>query len=251
MKSLEEFFAENPRAAIAFSGGADSAYLLYAALKYARSVTAYFVMTPFQPYSELEDALRTARILGARLRVLLLDPLADPDISQNTADRCYFCKRRIFLAIAERAAGEGCTLVLDGTNASDDAGDRPGMRALEELSVLSPLRICGLSKADIRSLSQAAGLPTWDKPSNSCLAARIAHGTELTLPLLSRTEKTERFLAGLGFSNFRVRTDGDAAIIQVTRAQTRLLDENMGLIEDELLKHYSSVGRDPEARHEQ
>lgn len=249
--TLEEFFEEHPCAAIAFSGGVDSAYLLYSASRYAKNACAYFVKTPFQPYFELEDALRLAREIGVKLRVLCLDALGGENVRANPENRCYFCKRRIFGAIADRAAKDGFSVLLDGTNASDDASDRPGMRALAELSVLSPLRLCGLTKADIRALSREAGLFTWDKPSYSCLATRIPHETELSIPLLSRTERAEGFMTRLGFTNFRVRTRGDAALIQITDAQRTLLDEKLAQIESEFSKYYSGVTVDPEARHEQ
>lgn len=249
--TLEEFFEEHPCAAIAFSGGVDSAYLLYSASRYAKNACAYFVKTPFQPYFELEDALRLAREIGVKLRVLCLDALGDENVRANPENRCYFCKRRIFEAIAERAKSDGFELIVDGTNASDDASDRPGMRALAELSVLSPLRLCGLTKADIRALSREAGLFTWDKPSYSCLATRIPHETELSIPLLSRTERAEGFMTRLGFTNFRVRTRGDAALIQITDAQRTLLDEKLAQIVSEFEKYYSGVTVDPEARHEQ
>lgn len=249
--TLEEFFQEHPCAAIAFSGGVDSAYLLYSASRYAENACAYFVKTPFQPYFELEDALRLTREIGVKLRVLCLDALGDENVRSNPENRCYFCKRRIFGAIAERAKGDGFELIVDGTNASDDASDRPGMRALAELNVLSPLRLCGLTKADIRALSREAGLFTWDKPSYSCLATRIPHETELSIPLLSRTERAEGFMTRLGFTNFRVRTRGDAALIQITDAQRTLLDEKLAQIESEFSKYYSGVTVDPEARHEQ
>lgn len=151
--TLTEFFKENKKAAIAFSGGVDSAYLLCAALKSGADVRAYYAKSAFQPQFELDDARRLAETLSADMRVLTLDVLADEAVAANPADRCYHCKRRIFSAIAAAAADDGYTLLLDGTNASDDAGDRPGMRALRELSVRSPLRECGLTKPEIRRLS--------------------------------------------------------------------------------------------------
>ena len=147
---LRDFFAAHPRAALAFSGGVDSAYLLYAALQCGAEVRAYYVASPFQPAFELADAKRLAGELGAELRVLTLDVLACPEVVENSALRCYHCKKRIFSAIADAAAEDGFSVLLDGTNASDEVADRPGMRALRELSVLSPLRLCGLRKTEIR-----------------------------------------------------------------------------------------------------
>ena len=153
--TLSRFFRENPRAALGFSGGVDSAYLLYAALTAGAQVKAYYVKSPFQPRFELEDARRLAEELGADWEVLEGDPLADPQVAENPPNRCYFCKRMIFGRIAEAARRDGFSLLLDGTNASDEAGDRPGMQALSELHVISPLRLCGLTKPQIRELSRA------------------------------------------------------------------------------------------------
>ena len=156
--TMREFFAEHPEAAVAFSGGVDSAWLLHEAVRYARRTAAYFVRTPFQPDFELEDARDTAAQLGAPLRVLDFDILTVPEAAANPPDRCYYCKRALFSRLLEAAGADGFPLVLDGGNASDDAGDRPGMRALRELGVLSPLRLCGLMKAEIRRLAREAGL---------------------------------------------------------------------------------------------
>ena len=178
--TLQEFFAAHPEAALAFSGGADSAYLLWAAVQYGRRVRAYYVQSPFQPAFELADARRLAKGLGADMRVLAVDVLALPEAAGNPPDRCYHCKHALFSAISAAAEADGFSLLIDGTNASDSAGDRPGMRALRELSVRSPLRECGLEKAEIRRLSREAGLFTWDKPAYACLATRIPAGEVIT-----------------------------------------------------------------------
>ncbi len=216
---LEEFFKAHPKAALAFSGGVDSAYLLYAGLRWAADVRPYLIKTAFQPAFELEDARRLARQLGAELTVVELDILSVPAVTANPADRCYFCKRALFTALKDRAAADGYTLLLDGTNASDDAADRPGMRALEELEVRSPLRSCGLTKAEIRRLSREAGLFTWDKPAYACLATRIPTGTALTAGELTRVEQAERAVFALGFTDFRVRVFHGAARLQLPRSQ--------------------------------
>jgi len=131
--TTSQFFADHPEAAVAFSGGVDSAWLLHEAVRHARRTAAYFVKTPFQPDFELDDARDTVRRLGASLTVLALDILAVPAVAANPADRCYHCKRALFSRLLDEAAADGFPLVLDGSNASDDAGDRPGMRALREL----------------------------------------------------------------------------------------------------------------------
>lgn len=249
--TLQEFFTENPRAALAFSGGVDSAYLLCAAIRSGAQVRAYYVKSQFQPEFELEDAERLAAELGADLRVLELDALADGQVAANPPERCYYCKKRIFSAILEAAREDGFSLMLDGTNASDDAGDRPGMRALRELSVRSPLRECGLTKADIRRLSRQEGLFTWNKPAYACLATRVPTGEVITAEKLQRTERAERYLFSMGFTDFRVRLLGDCARIQLPEEQLPLLLNERAAILTELKKYYSAVLLDLEVRSEQ
>ena len=213
--TIAEFFAANPRCAVAFSGGIDSAWLLHEALRYGKKVRAYFVRTPFQPAFELRDAEDTAAALGAELTVLEVDVLAISEVAANPENRCYYCKRALFTALLTRARADGFPLVLDGSNASDDAGDRPGMRALRELGVRSPLRECGITKAQIRAQAKAAGMALWDKPSYACLATRIPTGTPITREDLRRVEEGEGLLMDLGYSDFRLRLRGDHALLQV------------------------------------
>ena len=220
--TLPEFFKTVPRAAIGFSGGADSAYLLYEALQNGADVRPYYVKTPFQPAFELEDARRVASLLGVELTVLEFDVLSVAEAAENAPDRCYHCKRALFRLLGEAAARDGYTLLLDGTNASDEARERPGMRALRELKVRSPLRECGVTKDEIRRRSRAAGLPTWNKPAYACLATRIPAGTPLTAELLGRVERAEDALAALGLFDFRVRVYHGAARIQLRAEQFSL-----------------------------
>ena len=217
--TLEQFFQENPRCALGFSGGVDSAYLLYAGVKAGADIRPYFIKTVFQPAFELADAQKLAQGLGVEVTVLELDALADPRVAANPADRCYYCKQNLFRTLKDRAIADGYPVLLDGTNASDEAGDRPGMRALAELSVRSPLRECGLTKAEIRARSREAGLFTWDKPAYACLATRVPTGTAITREALERVERGEDALFRLGFTDFRVRLLDDAARIQVPAEQ--------------------------------
>lgn len=238
---LKDFFNDNKKAAIAFSGGVDSAYLLYAARSFGAEVRAYYVKSDFQPEFELQDARRLAEELGADMSLLELDVLCESSISSNPQDRCYHCKKKIFTAIKEAALGDGFSLLLDGTNASDDAGDRPGMRAIRELEVRSPLRECGLTKDEIRRLSREAGLFTWDKPAYACLATRIPTGEVITREKLERTERAEAFLTKLGFSDLRVRLSSDCARLQLPEDQLWLALEKREEITEELLKYYKAV----------
>ena len=245
---LKQFFEQHPEVAIAFSGGVDSAYLLYAAKRYGKRVKAYYVNTDFQPLFELEDARRLAEELDAEMKILNVEILDCAVVAANPADRCYHCKKRLFGEILKAAKEDGFDLLLDGTNASDEASDRPGMQAIEELSVRSPLRECGLTKDKIRQLSQDAGLFTHDKPAYACLATRIPTGEPITKEKLQRTEHAENYLTGLGFRDFRVRSAGDAAKLQVREGDLVLLMAHRDEILGELKKYYSGVLLDLEVR---
>ena len=246
--TLREFFEENPVCAAAFSGGVDSAWLLHEAVRYAKKTAAYFVRTPFQPAFELEDARETAGRLGAELRVLEADILSVPEVAANPTDRCYYCKRALFARILEESARDGFPIVLDGCNASDDASDRPGMRALEELGVRSPLRECGIAKAEIRRLAREAGLPVWDKPSYACLATRVPTGTPITAGALARAARGEAALMAMGFSDFRLRLRGEDALLQVRAEQTDLAKRLLPEINRQLAGDFARVSLDPVPR---
>ena len=217
--TLEQFFQQTPRAAVAFSGGTDSALVLWAAKTWGCQVQAYYVNTAFQPAFELADAQRLAAELDVPMTVVQVDVLAVPEAAANGPRRCYYCKRALFTALWQAAKADGHTVLLDGTNASDDAGDRPGMQALRELEVRSPLRECGVTKAEVRRLSREAGLFTWDKPAYACLATRVPTGTAITAEALVKVERGEDILFRLGFTDFRLRLLGDAARIQVPADQ--------------------------------
>ena len=217
--TLEEFFEEHPKIALAFSGGVDSSYLLYAASRCGADVAAYYVKSQFQPEFELRDAIELVHKLGVRMRLIEQDIVSCAEVTANPPDRCYYCKKKIMGAIKEAAARNGFDTILDGTNASDDAGDRPGMKALGEMKILSPLRICGLTKDEIRSLSREEGLFTWDKPAYACLATRIPTGVAISPEMLSRVEGAEAALMDMGFSDFRVRVFGGGARLQLKEAQ--------------------------------
>ncbi len=212
---LHQFFQEHGRLALAFSGGTDSALLLRLAHDAGAEVKPYFIKTAFQPDFELEDAALLCAELGIELEILELDILTCADVAENGARRCYFCKKALFTALLERAKADGFTTVIDGTNASDDAEDRPGMQALAELGVLSPLRLCGVTKDEVRRLSGELGLFTANKPSYACLATRIPTGETITEAMLETVEEAEGMLYTLGFSDLRVRLAGDTARVQL------------------------------------
>lgn len=249
--TLNEFFKENPKVAIAFSGGVDSSYLLYEAKKCNAEVIAYYVNSQFQPGFELEDAKRIAQYTDCEMKILEVDVLCDPIVASNPKDRCYHCKRRIFFTILEAAAKDGFTTILDGTNYSDDIADRPGYRALGEMKVLSPLRLCELTKAEIRKRSREAGLFTWNKSAYACLATRIPTGDQITAEKLKMTENAEELLFSMGFDDFRVRYLDGYARIQVRASQLAKLMDYRDKIKQELGKDYKGVLLDLETRDEQ
>lgn len=246
--NLQEFFGEHPKAALGFSGGVDSSYLIWAAKEYGADVHGYFIKSQFQPEFELEDARRLASDLGMDITVIDADVLADRRVAENPAERCYHCKNLIFHALIEAARADGYDTVIDGTNASDDAADRPGMRALAEMKVLSPLRLCGITKAQVRERSKAAGLFTWEKPAYACLATRIPVGEEITADKLKRIEAAEGALMDRGYSDFRVRYFHGAARLQFSAAQwTRAAGEHRE-ISEALAPYFDTVFIDLEER---
>lgn len=246
--TLEEFFHAAPRAAVAFSGGTDSAFLLWAAKRYGCDVHAYYVKTAFQPEFEFQDARRLAEELGIPMTVIRTDILTVPEAAANGPKRCYYCKKALFTRIWQTVREDGHTLLLDGTNASDDAGDRPGMRALRELEVRSPLRECGITKAEVRRKSKEAGLFTWDKPAYACLATRIPAGMQITAEDLERVERAEMLLEGMGFTDFRVRLLAEGARLQFTERQLPQAVEKRKEICSLLIPLFPAVLLDLEAR---
>ena len=246
--TLQEFFTEYPKAALGFSGGVDSSYLLWAAVNAGADIAPYYIQTAFQPAFELEDAKRLCEQIGVKLNVIQLDALADPRVAANPANRCYYCKVGLFGALRARAKADGYDLLLDGTNASDDAGDRPGMKALREMEVRSPLRECGLTKAMIRQESRKAGLFTWDKPAYACLATRVPTGRTITPELLRRVEGAETALFDLGFTDFRVRLYDDAARLQLREGQLAKAVEQRQAIRQTLAPWFDIVLLDTQTR---
>ena len=234
--------------ALAFSGGVDSSYLLYAGIRWAEKLGVYYVKSPFQPEFEYRDALKLAKDLGTSVTVLTADPLSDPQVAANPANRCYYCKKVIMSTIKAAAARDGFDLIIDGTNASDDISDRPGFKALGEEGVLSPLRMCGITKAKVRELSREAGLFTWNKPAYACLATRIPTGELITKDNLQAIEQSEDALFRMGFTDFRVRTKDGAAKLQFIAEQHGEASQRLDEIKAALAPYYSEVSLDPTPR---
>lgn len=246
--TLQEYFADHPRLALAFSGGTDSAYLLYAARQCGARIQPYFANSAFQPAFELADARRLCEQMDLPLRVVELDVLSVPHVAENPADRCYWCKQAIFSALIAAALTDGYEEIADGTNASDRVDDRPGMRALRELSVLSPLRECGLTKAEVRRLSREAGLFTADKPSYACLATRVPEGETITAEKLLKVERAESALFRLGYSDLRVRLRGAGALLQLPTAQLERARAGWEAIQAALSGEFTEIKLDPMGR---
>ncbi|MBR0412307.1 MAG: ATP-dependent sacrificial sulfur transferase LarE [Eubacterium sp.] len=248
--TIDNYF-KNKSVAVAFSGGVDSAVLLMLAVRYAKRVKAYYVKSAFQPQFELDDAREIVQLLGAELDIITLDILGDAQITANPANRCYYCKKRIFTAICSAAERDGFDCVCDGTNASDNVADRPGFKALKELGVESPLRDCGYTKTMIRTLARENALPVADKCSYACLATRIPTGVEITGDLLNKTEAAENELRSLGFHNFRVRYLDGAAKLELSTRDIMLYNSDKDSVDTMLLKYYNGVYLDSKERNDE
>ena len=220
--TIDEFFSKHSSVAVALSGGVDSALLLSLAAEKAERSKAYFVKSQFQPAFELEDARRVAEGAGVQLEVINVDVLSHSEIASNPENRCYYCKKLIFSTIIDSAERDGFDVVCDGTNATDDLDDRPGARALKELGVLSPLRLCGIGKPEVRLLAEKRGVEVYAKPSYACLATRIMSGNPITARALEVIEKAEGELFSLGYSDFRIRSRGKGALLQLGRCDFEL-----------------------------
>ena len=202
--------------AVGFSGGVDSTFLLEAAYEVlGDKVIAVTAVDASMPEREQKEAEEFCKERGIRYVTVHTDPMQEEAYRNNSPDRCYYCKRMIYTQIKKIAEKNGIEHVAEGSN-TDDLGDyRPGLRAVEELSVKSPLRDAGLSKSDIRTISKAMGLPTWNKPAYACLASRFAYGEEITEKKLHMIDKAEQFLIENGFIKERVRLHGNIARIEV------------------------------------
>ena len=204
--------------AIAYSGGVDSSFLMAAATEIlgAENVLGIYVENDLHPKREKFDAYVMAEMLGWKVKVISVGLDSDPRIAENTKDRCYYCKSAAFKTILDYAKEKGFSTVMDGTNCDDLGEYRPGLKALEELKIVSPLKEAGFGKEDVRKVSKARyDLPTWNKPSNSCLATRIPYGTPLTHENLATVEKGEVFLHQLGYLVCRMRLHGNLARIEL------------------------------------
>ncbi|MBU3111130.1 ATP-dependent sacrificial sulfur transferase LarE [Clostridium lacusfryxellense] len=207
--------------AIAYSGGVDSTFLLkVAADVLGDKVIAITAKSTTYPEREFKEAVKYIGDIGAKHIVIISEELEIEGFAKNPIDRCYFCKKELFSKVRKVADDNNINAVLDGSNADDVSDFRPGMKAANELKVISPLKDAGLTKDNIRELSKNLGLPTWNKPAFACLSSRFPYGNEITVEKLSMVERAEQFLMDLGFRQIRVRHHGDIARVEVN-AQER------------------------------
>lgn len=223
---------------VAFSGGVDSAYLAWAAARAlgdrALAVTAD---SASYPDTHRQLALRVAREFGLRHEIIRTDELARPEYRANPANRCYHCKTELYSTLTALAQARGIAAVADGSNADDRGDYRPGRQAAREFGVRSPLDEAGLTKDDIRALSRAAGLPTWDEPASACLSSRIPYFHEVTEEKLRQVEQAEAAVRALGFRVFRVRHHDSVARLEVARDEmARAIEPGMAAQLTEALK---------------
>ena len=208
------------RVLVAYSGGVDSSYLAYiASRELGERASCVLGISPSVSADQREFAEDLANRFELNLRVIETKEFDDPRYTSNPTNRCYFCKTELYTRLEQIAAAETLGPVFDGANADDVSDYRPGRSAAAEHNVRSPLIEVGLTKSEIRELSLKHGLPTWDKPASPCLSSRVAYGVPVTIERLSRIEKAESYLRGLGFREFRVRVHGELARIEIAGSE--------------------------------
>jgi len=240
-KRLKETLREMERVVIVYSGGVDSTFLLKAAT--VSGVTDIIAVTASSETfleEELSFAKEMASSLGVKHRIIFTEELKNEDFSSNPPERCYYCKRELFSKTKEIATEEGIRYILDGTNADDINDWRPGIKALKEFGIISPLFEAGLTKNEIRELSHLLNLKTWDKPSTPCLASRFPYGHRITHDALQRVGNAERFIKGFGVRELRVREHGKIARIEIPVKDFMLLMD--GEIRNRVVDFLRSLG---------
>jgi uncharacterized protein len=237
---LQELLKSLGKVAVAYSGGVDSSFLLKVALDTLgkENVMGITILSSVTPKEELKETEHFLAAMDINHRFVTKNIFDIPGFSQNPKDRCYICKYKIFEEIKAIAEDSGIDTVVDGTNADDEGDYRPGLKALKELEVVSPLKLSGLTKKEIRDLSKELSLNTWNKPSLACLASRIPYYEEITEEKLSMVDQAEALLRSLGFEQLRVRCHGKLARIELVPEDIAkvFLSDLSGRIHDEMKK---------------
>lgn len=234
LKSLESV-------AVAFSGGVDSSFLIKTAFDVlGNNVLGVTARSATFPEREFNEAVNFTKKYSIRHRVIVSEELDVPGFAENPVNRCYLCKHELFTKIIEIAKDENIKYVLEGSNHDDLSDYRPGLQAISELSVVSPLREAGLTKEEIRFLSKQMGLSTWDKPSFACLSSRFPYGETITVQKLQMVDKAEQYLIDLGFKQVRVRHHGEIARIELSPSEIgRVLSDNLS---EKIYAHFKKLG---------
>ena len=227
---------------VAFSGGVDSSLLLKLALDGARKhqtrVAAVMFDTVLHPSADKKIASDVAKQLGAEFVIIPVNELEDTRILNNPKDRCYLCKRMLFRKLSDFAKEQGMTTILEGTNLDDTKQYRPGIKAVDELGIKSPLREAGFSKAEVRAFAAELGISVSERPSAPCLATRLPYGTRISLQILEKIEAGEVYLRGLGFTNVRLRLHGDVVRLEIDKNRVNQLISRS----DEITEHLKKLG---------
>ena len=216
-KNLEEIIGRESQVAVACSGGVDSTLLLkvtHGVLGHENTI-AVFADTPLLPPGESESVREVVGLIGSRLLTFSFNPLSWPEFTANPLERCYLCKKKIYQIFQEKLAEINFNVLMDGTNLEDLSDFRPGLKALDELKIKTPLANAGLTKKEIRQFSRKLDLPNWNKHSSSCLATRIATDQKISLEKIDLIRRSENILQDFGFMGCRVRISNDSVIIEL------------------------------------
>lgn len=240
LNSLKTFFTHAKTVAVAFSGGVDSTFLLKVAHEVLgdKAIAITLVANSF-PERERSDATKFCKSEGIRQIEIEYNELDIPGFAENPVDRCYICKKQLFTMIKDVAAKNGISIICEGSNMDDNGDYRPGLKAIKEMDIKSPLQLVCLTKQEIRNISKKYNLPTWDKPSLACLATRFVYGENITKEKLIMVGKAEQLLVDLGFKQMRVRLHGKIARIELLPADFEkfMQEEIRSKINDEFKRY--------------